>query len=142
MFIQLFNLFPLGVVCQSACTNLTRENVKWCVRIADMDRNIETCVSLNGTQEVFESTCEAELLDLKKHLRLPDVRSCKNIIYMHTLIVPFSSQSDGCSTLFSSSGCLTLTNVGWFFREAYLTCITDNGSCSDINFVHAQTFGK
>ena len=83
--IPLFFFHPWHVPCESACANITRENVKWCVRIADMDRNIETCVSLNGTQEVFESTCEAESLDLKKHLH---VRSC-NIMYMYVLYMYF-----------------------------------------------------
>ena len=61
-------------MCKSSCANIDRENVKWCVRIADPDRNIETCISLNGTEEVFESTCDAEPLDLEPHLSLPDVR--------------------------------------------------------------------
>jgi hypothetical protein len=123
--VGLFSLYPWTAVCKSSCDNIDRENVKWCVRIADPDRNIETCISLNGTEEVFESTCDAEPLDLEPHLSLPDL--------------------DGCSGLFSiigAGGCLALTNVGWIFREAYLTCYSTNGTCSDISFTRTQTFGE
>ena len=58
----------------TSCSVL-RENVTWCVRIAYLDGNIETCVSIDDAQQlVFESTCDAQLLNLERHLSLPTVR--------------------------------------------------------------------
>ena len=71
----LFSVFPFAANCHSKCVGINHENITWCVRIADPERNIETCVSLNETREVFQSTCDAKLLDLEQHLSLPTVRS-------------------------------------------------------------------
>ena len=85
--VTLFSPYPSAALCTSSCANIDRENVKWCVRIADPDRNIETCISLNGTEKVFESTCDAEPLDLEPYLSLPDVRPHTTFVqymYMNT----------------------------------------------------------
>ena len=83
----LFSLYPSAALCESSCANIDRENVKWCVRIADPDRNIETCISLNGTEEVFESTCDAEPLNLEPYLSLPDVRP-HTFVHVHVVTHP------------------------------------------------------
>ena len=83
---MLFSLTPQAARCQSTCANISRENVKWCVRIADIERNIETCIGLNETREVYESTCDAQALDLETHLSLPDVR-------LHSIILVLSALS-------------------------------------------------
>ena len=60
----------------TSCSVL-RENVTWCVRIAYLDGNIETCVSIDDAQQlVFESTCDAQLLNLERHLSLPSLLVC------------------------------------------------------------------
>ena len=78
---------PWVAGCLSACDNIGRENVKWCIRIADKGRNIETCISLNETQEVYESTCDAQGLDLQAHLSLPDVRQHNLLLCMYFVCV-------------------------------------------------------
>ena len=74
----LFSVFPSAAMCFSVCAGIDRANVKWCIRIADADRNIETCISLNETREVFTSTCDAKPLELERHLSLPTVRPHNN----------------------------------------------------------------
>ena len=60
--------------CNSRCKGFDRENVTWCVRLADVNRTIETCVSLDDNNElVFESTCDAQDLELETYLSLPTV---------------------------------------------------------------------
>ena len=69
-FIKLFSESISYIQCQSECK--VNGSVKWCVRLASLDRNIETCISLDDDQNpVFESTCDAQLLGLEKHLSLP-----------------------------------------------------------------------
>ena len=93
-FVSLFSVTPWTVECHSVCDNIGRENVKWCIRIADKGKNIETCISLNETQEVYESTCDAQGLDLQAHLSLPDVRQHNVLlcisIHLLSVFVPFS----------------------------------------------------
>ena len=72
--VELFSVRPGAASCGPTCKNLDRENVTWCVRIADVNRTIETCVSFEDGEEVYKSTCDAEPLNLKAHLSLPDVR--------------------------------------------------------------------
>ena len=87
--VVLFSVVPWAAVCHSACDNIGRENIKWCIQIADEGRSIETCISLNDFQEVYESTCDAQALDLQAHLSLPDVRQRNVFIFMHVLSVFF-----------------------------------------------------
>ena len=69
-FIKLFSENPSHLICPSNCQ--VNGSVKWCVRLAYLDGNIETCISLDDDQNpVFESTCDAQLLGLEKHLSLP-----------------------------------------------------------------------
>ena len=136
-FSYLFSLLPYTVPCRSKCFGIDRENVTWCVRIADSERNIETCVSLNETQEVFQSTCDAKLLDLERHLRFSTVRfNFKSHAYSSLCILYL--QSEECSS-WNWGVCLTLTNLDWFFKDAYITCISANDSCSDVTFTQLLT---
>ena len=69
-FIKLFSENSSYLICPSNCK--VNGSVKWCVRLAYLDGNIETCISLDDDQNpVFESTCDAQLLGLEKHLSLP-----------------------------------------------------------------------
>ena len=95
--VRLFTLQPSAAVCKSSCgNNIDRENVKWCVRIADPDRNIETCISLNGTQKVIESTCDAEPLNLEPYLSLPDVRP-HTFVHAYTCTCTCSTHACRCT---------------------------------------------
>ena len=68
--INLFSESITRIPCSSKCK--VNGSVKWCVRLAYLDGNIETCISLDDDQKpVFESTCDAQLLGLEKHLSLP-----------------------------------------------------------------------
>ena len=60
--------------CNSACEGIDRESVTWCVRLADVNKTIETCLHLDENHElVFQSTCDAQYLKLENYLSLPTV---------------------------------------------------------------------
>ena len=62
--------------------------------------------------------------------------------YVYSYVCLLSlTQSEECNRMYSESGCLALTNLNWIFRDAYLTCISANESCSDVTFVRLNTFG-
>lgn len=42
---------------------------------------------------------------------------------------------------FGVVGCLGLTNLDWFFQEAYMTCIVTTDTCSDKSFTQLLTQG-
>ena len=68
--VKLFSESKSYINCPSNCQ--VNGSVKWCVRLAYLDGNIETCISLDDDQNpVFESTCDAQLLGLEEHLSLP-----------------------------------------------------------------------
>ena len=72
-FIKLFSESKSYINCSSRCK--VNGSVKWCVRLAYLDGNVETCMSLDDDQNpVFESSCDAQLLGLERHLSLPSVR--------------------------------------------------------------------
>ena len=69
-FIKLFSENPSYLTCPSNCQS--NGSVKWCVRLAYLDGNIETCISLDDDQNpVYENTCDAQYLGLEEHLSLP-----------------------------------------------------------------------
>ncbi|CAI8030934.1 hypothetical protein GBAR_LOCUS17558, partial [Geodia barretti] len=111
---SLFSPAIATVRCQSSCTNFGRGDVTWCVRIADVNRTIETCLSLDDNNTpVFQSTCDAQNLNLETSLTLPTATECG----------------------FSEPACLGLRNINWVFKDAYLTCIVETDNCRDVSFV-------
>jgi hypothetical protein len=61
--------------CDSQCQGIGRQDVTWCVRLADVNNTIEMCVSVDDQQQpVYQSTCDAQFLNPEKHLSLPTVR--------------------------------------------------------------------
>ena len=85
-----FNQITEGAQCGTSCVNVSREDVTWCVMLADENRTIETCVSLDDNDElVFQSTCDAQYLELETYLTLPTVRimSAVHIIYIYILFI-------------------------------------------------------
>ena len=95
-FIKLFSENPSYLICPSNCQ--VNGSVKWCVRLAYLDGNIETCISLDDDQNpVFESTCDARLLGLEKHLSLPSTAVRLYLVhltltYMYQRVGRFSMQ--------------------------------------------------
>ena len=82
--IDLFSESITRIPCSSKCK--VNGSVKWCVRLAYLDGDIETCISLDDDQNpVFESTCDAQLLGLEKHLSLPSDEVRLYLVYL-TLI--------------------------------------------------------
>ena len=74
---SLFSPVMSPAKCWSSCNDLSRENVKWCVRLADVNKTIETCISLDDNKNlVFESTCDARSLALETYITLPSVSGC------------------------------------------------------------------
>ena len=76
---------PVGVLCPTACEDCAPENMMWCVSIASLDKNVETCITVDpATQEVFtNNSCEAEVVGLSNYLYLDSVSSS------HTLFLLF-----------------------------------------------------
>ena len=71
------------IKCSSSCKNVARENVKWCVRVADANRTIETCISVDDDEELLvESTCDARSLDLDAYITLPTVSYLQLMLYL------------------------------------------------------------
>ena len=69
--------------CWSSCEDVARENVKWCVRLADANRTIETCISVDDNEELLvESTCDARSLELDAYIALPTVSCLKLMLYL------------------------------------------------------------
>jgi hypothetical protein len=120
-----FNPFPAHARCGSSCEGIGRDNVTWCVRLADVNKTIETCVFLGDDQQlVFRSTCDAQSLDLGSYLSLPTKEECNS-----AFPTPLPA------------GCLGLTNINWYFKDAYLTCISENDTCRDVSFSAIFKFG-
>ena len=135
--IALFSLGTTYVESYTSCEDVHRENVTWCVRIADVNRKIETCISLDDNLEpVYNSTCDAKFLQLEEHVSLPDVSAAHIIIALLHLF--FSLQKESCaSSLYSFrglGGCLGLLNIGYIFKDVYLTNNVTTDTCSDVTF--------
>ena len=73
---SLFRLTTVKVWCRTTCPDPAPENVTWCVNIAYLDRDVETCITTDATQEVItNSSCEAAAVGLPSYLSLPTVSS-------------------------------------------------------------------
>ncbi|CAI8041698.1 Vascular endothelial growth factor receptor 3 [Geodia barretti] len=115
---QFFHPIVTMMKCSSSCKDVARENVKWCVRIADANRTIETCISVDDDEELLvESTCDARSLGLDAYITLPTTNECGSW----------------------GAGCLGLVNLNWFMKDAYFTCISKTDNCSNVNFTQIVT---
>ena len=74
--LPLFNPKVITGRCRSSCGGLlSRENVTWCVRLSDVNRTLETCISVGDNGEIVSqpSSCDAHNLKLENYLTLPTV---------------------------------------------------------------------
>ena len=72
----LFNPVVVTRRCRSSCDELlSRENVTWCARLSDVNRTLETCISVGDNGEIVSrpSSCDAHNLKLENYLTLPTV---------------------------------------------------------------------
>jgi hypothetical protein len=116
-FASLFVLTTAKAWCRSTCSDIAPENVTWCVQIAYPERNVEVCLRPGADHPVVVNiSCEAELVALPDYLSFPEE----------------------CAP-FGGVGCLGLSNLDWFFQEAYLTCIVTTDTCSEKSFTQLLT---
>ena len=71
-------MVPGYVSCTTTCPedSLPTGNFTWCINIASLDYDVETCIRLGEGQVPYtNSTCEAELVGIPNSLTLPSVSS-------------------------------------------------------------------
>ena len=142
-----FRLTATKMWCYASCEDLSPENVTWCVNIGYLDRDVETCITTDATQEVVtNSSCEAEAVGLPSYLSLPSVSSIPFAFYLPCTHSPLCLIYASCvfqdCDYVSEVGCLGLTNLDWFFESAYLTCTAHTDTCYQKMFTRLFTRGK
>ena len=71
----LFNYFTNKIWCRTQCPDVSAQNITWCVNIAYLEEDIETCITPGNTvQPVTNSSCGAQVVGLDSFLSLPSVR--------------------------------------------------------------------
>ena len=94
---RLFDLNLRPAKCWSSCSvgleGVDRRNVTWCIRLADVNSYIETCVSLDENDElVFQRSCNDSAFDIENHLSLPTVSHCHNVYTVISTVCSVASR--------------------------------------------------
>jgi hypothetical protein len=114
-------MVPGYVSCTTTCPedSLPTGNFTWCINIASLDDDVETCIRLGEGQVPYtNSTCEAELVGIPNSLTLPS--ACPSI---------------------GEVGCLRLVYVDLFYENALLTCTLETENCTSTSFSTLLTTG-
>ena len=140
-FVRVFDQRLGAARCNSACGGIDRENVTWCVRLADVNKIIETCLYLDENNEVvFQSTRDAQYLELENYLSLPTVRNYTcccilllllyphyrqwSVVFLPVLAVLDSSTSTGFLKMLTSPAFLTQTTAMMWVSLASLPVVS------------------
>ena len=141
MSIQVLRAFHQASTLSKQAQPALRLSLCWLYAVTLSDSvTADGCVEKSGLniRELWLCTCA-----LVKHITwIQQKRRCTCVTRVLCVLVHFSSQPTRCQGLHSGDGCLAITNAGWVFREAYLTCYSHNDTCSDVSFSRTNTFGE